>query len=100
MKLEFTTVLNKKPTYFVEKIWSGLFDELFDKNNPEETSLVFDNYGDFFSEYRLKYKDPNQTVFNDEIENIFPKIHTIRRKEFSVEEDFLPVIIHWTNFKY
>ena len=69
MFLEFASLINNEPTYFVERIWSGLFD-FTDQN--------FIEYSEYLTEYRQKYKDPSKTIFDEKVQHIQPKIHTIR----------------------
>jgi len=101
MNIEFATIINNKPTYFVEKIWNGLFDlELVENNDSEEASCEDVSY---LIEYREKYKDHNQTVFNDNMGFINSKIHTIRtdkENKLKVGQYFIPVIDNRENGFY
>lgn len=67
MTLAFSTELNKKPTYFVEKILSGLMD------NYLMPKIVAN---DFLSKYFDKYTGRCITLSNAK-----PKIHTMRVDE-------------------
>mgnify|MGYP001161907097 FL=1 len=68
MNLGFKTKWeNGEPTYFVEKIWSGL-------NNEKQQDIYFNEYCEKF---KHSQKDNGWSItFNDT--NRFPKIHTIR----------------------
>ncbi len=71
MTLAFSTQLNNKPTYFVEKVIFGLEQNKF---------IDFNELGYFFGEYYGKFKE----YFEGTITNtVAPKIHTIRRDEFN-----------------
>lgn len=62
MILSFSTQLNEKPTYFINKIWSGLIDQNIAKN-----------YVDFFNEV-----PEMQSVGYTAGLSFPPKLHTIR----------------------
>lgn len=69
MTLAFSTQLNKKATYFVEKILFGLHTNKL---------IEFSELGYLFDEYYSKFKP----YFEGTITNTFaPKIHTIRHDE-------------------
>ena len=72
MILPFSTQLNKKPTYFPEKILSGLLKE-FDKKNQQFQStpeFIYD-YGNF-----VGYNSVDAILEN--VDKKVPKLHTIR----------------------
>jgi hypothetical protein len=60
MILGFSTQLNGKPTYFVEKIW-----------NSYDTEFAIDNFQNYF-DLGEGY------IFNDDAVSFNPKLHTIR----------------------
>lgn len=69
MILPFSTQLNGKPTYFVEKIWEGLLRNIFEKDEEYQHYLKshkkqFGSYWDWFPENHPRLENP--------------KIHTIR----------------------
>jgi hypothetical protein len=68
MKLSFTTIIDKKPTYFLEKIWKGLLQDRED-------------LGDIYMEYQRRHLDKFGCFWDgdDFREFLNQKIHTIRR---------------------
>jgi len=68
MTLSFKTQINGKPTYFVEKIWKGLWET----NNVEFIIMS--------SEYEFGYNEisPLKYVEQENIHTYNPKLHTIR----------------------
>lgn len=62
MTLSFTTEINGKPTYFVEKIWEAIMQKGIQVNLNE------------FAEYGKKYLSEGYKLKTNK-----PKIHTIRR---------------------
>tara|TARA_R110002124_G_scaffold246210_1_gene411304 strand:+ start:133 stop:663 length:531 start_codon:yes stop_codon:yes gene_type:complete len=69
MILPFSTQLNGKPTYFLERIWEGLMRNVFDTDNEYQAFLrlhrkQFGKYWDWFPESHKRLENP--------------KIHTIR----------------------
>jgi hypothetical protein len=73
MILSFSTQLNGKPTYFVEKILAG-----FIINAELSRNMLFmAHIAKFVKEYALYKKVPYQEVISD-IEKVKPKLHTIR----------------------
>lgn len=61
MTLSFSTHINKKPTFFVEKIWTGIWGKY--------TQVYWDYFADELCER-------NCAIHNSP--TVFPKIHTIR----------------------
>jgi hypothetical protein len=69
MILAFSTQLNGKPTYFVEKIWEGLLRKVYETDKE---------YIEFINDYQKRF-DKNWDWLPDEHERmISPKLHTIR----------------------
>lgn len=73
MILPFSTQLNGKPTYFPEKILSGMLKEFENKSNPEfkNTPEFIYDYGEFVGYHSVD-------VALEIIDKSKPKLHTIR----------------------
>jgi|ERR1051325_7766877 hypothetical protein len=71
MTLSFSTDLNGKPTYFVEKIWKWLYDS-------DNKDFLYNAY-----HYEIRYQEliPCQYVEAENIHSHKPKLHTIRKDE-------------------
>jgi hypothetical protein len=69
MILPFSTQLNGKPTYFVERIWEGLLLHYF--QDEEEYVQFMNNHKERFGTNWDWFPDEDQRLTN-------PKIHTIR----------------------
>lgn len=70
MTLAFSTHINGQPTYFPEKIWSGLkFDD------PREWSILHSCY---LREYKLKIGEEWSNEYKNIARAYPPKLHTIR----------------------
>ena len=69
MILPFSTQLNGKPTYFVERIWEGLLHNNF--QDDKEYIQFLDNHKERFSAYWDWFPDDKNRLAK-------PKIHTIR----------------------
>jgi len=77
MTLSFSTVINGKPNYFIEKIWKGLVDNKIENN--VQLGYYAGNYHNKFG----KFWDTTieEMLFNDDLA---PKLHTIRRDEHNL----------------
>ncbi len=62
MTLAFSTEIDNKPTYFVEKIWQSFPDEVASEGN-------FFNSGEMYKHYN----------FNQDAYGMYSKLHTIRQ---------------------
>ncbi|AZB07464.1 hypothetical protein EG344_00715 [Chryseobacterium sp. G0162] len=69
MILPFSTQINGKPTYFIDKIWIGLsLKHVINARNLEP----------FFTDYRYKFGKSFDQVERPLADNYFGKLHTIR----------------------
>lgn len=72
MTLSFSTIINGKPNYFIEKIWNG---------------LLYGNHGEYHYSYNVFLEDYRKNFKNDwdghPDNNLAPKLHTIRLDEKS-----------------
>lgn len=69
MILPFSTQLNGKPTYFVEKIWKGLLDKRFHEEIIKNANL----------EDSIKPYPIDEDIFKSDL--CIPKLHSIRTDE-------------------
>jgi hypothetical protein len=69
MILPFSTQMNGKPTYFIERIWEGLLRNIF--KDDTEYQLYLDSHKNRFGKYWDWFPDEHTRLEN-------PKIHTIR----------------------
>ncbi|AQW92951.1 hypothetical protein [Elizabethkingia anophelis] len=70
MLLPFSTIINNKPTYFVEKIWAGFALNQVDTSGVKLEHIdraYYEAYGDSPFDYESDFK---------------PKLHTIRRDNY------------------
>lgn len=69
MILPFSTQLNGKPTYFIDKIWIGLcLKHIINARELEE----------YFTDYRYKFGKSFDQIERPLSDNYFGKLHTIR----------------------
>ncbi|HCD9235895.1 TPA: hypothetical protein NEG48_002907 [Elizabethkingia anophelis] len=69
MLLPFSTIINNKPTYFVEKIWAGFAHNQIDTSGVRLEHIdraYYETFGDSPFDYESDFK---------------PKLHTIRRDD-------------------
>ncbi len=77
MNLGFSTVINDKPTYFVQKIWLSLIKNCSDILIENQKINIYSEFEKYSKEYENKSPKSVDWLFSG-IETASPKDHTIR----------------------